>query len=250
MVDHADPGRRDATLRLLYDRYWAHRERSGRTPPSPEGIRIVLHVRRGDRSIVELPDRKLILHGNRVYEDEVAYQNEIVRLEPDFRHTQTRHYVNVLREITAALGTAPASLTVLSDGHGRTLFALIDAVARGLVQISRSERHHLRRLATQWRDEMQSLPWQGPVNRIIGESVADTLRSIDALATADLVIHDAGGFSRVVHRLYRHRSDTLILDSRHFNAASRSHLREWIERRRNQAARADSRTAPLTSAPR
>jgi hypothetical protein len=169
----------------------------------------VIHLRLGDSLYLATAKGCIILHGLRSYRT-VSEFYETVKTTDPYRTPGFDPYLvsyQVQRELT--IRKIPLDhCYLISDGFELSRKALNFAGSRGTTprDLFSAAKRKIDELEQQFSQAFQWIPRE---NRVIGEGDYETIQSMELIRLADLILCNNGGFSYVIHRLYKERkSDT------------------------------------------
>ncbi|WP_144427562.1 hypothetical protein [Nostoc piscinale] len=195
-------------------RYWQARSRQPVSIPfKQDRIRLLVHIRRGDRVWVELPDKTLLMHGDEllIVDNSVKYsENNYIlsslssSLPNKFRKPVS---VDVIKEVIEQLfieyGRSAFSMIVISDGYKRAYQELNYALRSGKIKLSQSEKKQVNLFFQQQQKEIIDFAKSVNAELILGEdSKVKFMKSVHAVVCADFIIKTTGGFTSL-NRLLR-----------------------------------------------
>ncbi len=211
-LNRAAPQACDEVRQDLFQKFWSKRlAATDKIEAAGDKTRIVMHIRVGDRAVIRLPERKIMFHGDELTIRPLGAEDGPASAADCDRLSGVNSHLGQVESIVKSLRGQPCSIVVISDGYERTLFYLIDAISRGTIELSEAEINHIRRVGRAWKAELKAVSRHGSLEVLLGESLENTLASIKALATADVVIRGAGGFAAGVHGLYRSNPDSVVM---------------------------------------
>lgn len=159
-------------------------------------MRVVIHVRLGDRLALDVGDRIVCLHADQVFvlPKERPAQDEVWLPDRDnLRSLTTMVEVSALLVNLRSSGL-PLRVTLLSDGLSLTQKRL-RRHAESLCREHGLDRASVEMAQRKVRGELQDLC--GRVDRaVVGESRGNFWRSIHAVQEADAIVYTGGGFAR------------------------------------------------------
>lgn len=192
----------------LSGRYWAARNKwPVSLVPDNGKINVVIHIRRGDSTVIDLGKRRIYLHGGLVTRE--AFER-LLDVDPG-RQVDTREYKLLLDKMFDEFGADNFSCTLISDGYEQTLNLVIKAIYRGHLRLDDQELTNLRRYIMSPDEELLELAGHTNAYAIIGESNSNLCKSIHALACADIVLYGSLGFSFGVHKLFSKGQDSIMV---------------------------------------
>ncbi|OYD99135.1 hypothetical protein CDG77_02405 [Nostoc sp. 'Peltigera membranacea cyanobiont' 213] len=191
------------------ERYWTGKDKSFLDLPFKSGkIKVVIHIRRGDSMIIDLGSQKIYLHG------EVMTSEDFKRLlEVDAgREIEICEYEPLLQNIFNEFGEDKFSCIVISDGYDLTFSRIVRAISRGQLKLNHREVKILRKIGNSPKEQFANFLKYPNVSTIIGESNTNLLKSIHALACADIVIYSSIGFAYGVHKIFRQNQSSVMIN--------------------------------------
>jgi hypothetical protein len=191
------------------ERYWRGKDKSFLDLPFKSGkIKVVIHLRRGDSMIIDLGSQKIYLHG------EVMTSEDFKRLlEVDAgREIEICEYEPLLQNIFNEFGEDKFSCIVISDGYDLTFSRIVRAISRGQLKLNHSELKILRKIGNSPKEQFANFLKYPNISTIIGESNPNLLKSIHALACADIVIYGSIGFAYGVHKIFRQNQSSVMIN--------------------------------------
>jgi hypothetical protein len=165
----------------------------------------VIHLRLGDSLYLATSKGCIILHGVQSYQTVSEFYEKVKTVDPSRMPWFDPYLVSyqVQRELTTR-GICLDRCYLISDGFELSRKALNIAGSRETTP------HDLFVAAERKIDELEqqlskAFHWIPRERRIIGEGAYETIQSIELIRFADLILCNNGGFSYVIHRLYRER---------------------------------------------
>ncbi|MDB5021221.1 MAG: hypothetical protein JWQ28_2348 [Pedobacter sp.] len=191
------------------EKYWRVKDRSVLHSPFQEGkLKVVIHIRRGDSVVVDLGSQKIYVHGDVTTYDE--FQG-VLKIDSG-REIVLDEYKPIVRKIFQEFGETNISCVVISDGYELTFRRIVRAISRGQLRLKHDELEMVRQLHRSATEEPTELLNYQDVSYIIGETNSNLVKSIHALACADVVIYGSIGFSFGVHKLFRKNMSSVMID--------------------------------------
>ena len=162
---------------------------------------IVLHIRCGDSTTVQLGKRTLIVYDKFLYES-VDEMKEIFKIDPDRVSVLPEEYFHVYNQIVDKVGLEKISMTVISDGYELTYTNLLRNLLKRkcAIRLSGKEKKVLAQKIKEFNGVFKNFTH---AKLIIGESDKNLQDSVYALANADVVIWGCGGFACNTHYLFK-----------------------------------------------
>jgi len=230
-------------------RYWQARSRQ----PVPisfnqDKIRLLVHIRKGDRVWIELQDKILSMHGDEFLildKNANSSQNSDVQsslslsLPNKFRKPVSIDMIReVLEQLFLEYGRASFSTIVISDGYKRGYQELNNALKAGRIKLSQSEKKQINVFLKQQQKEIVDFARYANAELILGEdSKMKFMKSVHAVVCADFIIKTTGGFTSL-NRLLRVQDspsvflgtsdltpqnlEVFLTEARHFKKQNRS----------------------------
>lgn len=189
--------------RMYYPEFGPARRRWGK-------LSVCVHVRRGDVAILRRGDKVLVNRLGGPMRGAVILAARLQKACPTpecFPFFEIGEFRAVLETLRAIHGARKLEVTVCSDGYPEGYFGW---VAEHFEALGFKNWDEFRRfLAERECTEFDALE---PCARIIGQGLDETKQAIHALATADIVIKGAGGFSRFIVERFRQTPPQLFVD--------------------------------------
>lgn len=175
-------------------------------------VKIVVHLRKGDRMLVNLHKKVIGVFSTKV---------KVLESITELNEWENRNYSNsdetykaydILQKIFGRYGKDNFSVIVISDGYERTFQNIRHAISKGEITLSQEEKCQLNKAEKTANQEFEIFSQHSNVSNIIGESEKNTFPSIHAIVSADIVIKTTGGFAWVLHSLFKSpaRPSTII----------------------------------------
>lgn len=205
---------------LVTKRYWKAREKWSISVPFDETkIKILIHVRRGDRACINLSERVICLHGHKAaiandIDDIVKRARSLLGTENFQRPCAASEITLILQKIFDTYGASKFSTIILSDGYETAFKVIKSNVEKGLLNLNKAELDQLVTAEEDCHNEFLSFGKSQNISTIIGESKTNFFKSVHAIASADIIIKTTGGFASVLHKFFK-KSDTppIIIDT-------------------------------------
>ncbi|WP_414568465.1 hypothetical protein [Nostoc sp. CCY 9925] len=199
-------------LQLSENYYRARQNRPVRIPFKPQTVKIVIHLRKGDRMLVNL-NKKLI----GVFSSQVKVFESINDLDEweinNYSNSNDTNKADILlQKIFSKYGKENFSVIVMSDGYERTFQNIRHAIFKGEIKLSEEEKRQLNKIEKTPNKEFEVFSKYSNVYTIVGESEKNTFESIHAIVCADIIIKTTGGFAWVLHSLFKRqdRSSSVV----------------------------------------
>ncbi|MBW4425026.1 MAG: hypothetical protein KME50_11375 [Nostoc desertorum CM1-VF14] len=175
-------------------------------------IKVVIHLRKGDRMLVNVNKKVIGVLSTKV---------KVVESLSDLSEWENNNYsnsnetykaYNLLQKTFDKYGKDNFSVIVMSDGYERTFQNIRHAISKGEITLSQEEKRQLYLAEKIANQEFGIFSQHSNVYTIIGESEKNTFPSIHAIVSADIVIKTTGGFAWVLHSLFKSptRPSTII----------------------------------------
>jgi hypothetical protein len=211
-------GELEKAMSQLRTQFWNVPVRSATRGSDDEPlIRLVIHIRVGDRCAIGLPTRKLVFFGERITTEAPLPAENNASADYGDGLAMLSKCRDLIQRITKELADHKYSCVVISDGYERALFCLTKAMSQGRIKLNalevRTIREFQRDLQAGWRDIVGMKSTQV----ILGESLKDTLASVDAISQADVLVRGQGGFSWAMHKLYNRQPHSMVVDISEFS---------------------------------
>ncbi|MBD2426345.1 hypothetical protein [Phormidium sp. FACHB-1136] len=197
-------------------RYWKARSRQPISLSFDSNkIRLLIHIRRGDRAWIELKDKILLMHGNEflVIDQNVnSLQNSdtqslsIASIPVRFRKPVSIEVIaQVFEQLSLDHGRAMFSIIVISDGYKRAYQELSHAIRSNRIQVSQSDRKQIDVFFRQQQKEIVEFAKHINAELILGEdSKMKFMKSVHAVICADFIVNTTGGFTKL-NRVFRNQ---------------------------------------------
>lgn len=200
-------------------RYWQARSRQ---PVSisfdPSKIRLLIHIRRGDRVWIELKDKMLLMHGNEFWvidQDANSLQNSDAKslstasIPVRFRKPVSIEVITqVFEQLSLDHGESAFSTIVISDGYKRAYQELSHAIRSGKIQVSQSDKKQIDGFFRQQQKEIVEFAKHINAELILGEdSKVKFMKSVHAVVCADFIVKTTGGFTKL-NRVFSRNQDS------------------------------------------
>jgi hypothetical protein len=165
----------------------------------------VIHLRLGDSLYLATPKGCIILHGVQSYQTVSDFFKKVKTVDPGRTPWFDPYLVSyqVQRELTTR-GICLDRCYLISDGFELSRKALNIAGSRTTTprDLFVAAKRKIDELEQQF---SRAFHWIPRKNRVIGEGDYETIQSIELIRFADLILCNNGGFSYVIHRLYKER---------------------------------------------
>lgn len=181
-------------------------------------IKIVLHVRLGDSTTVEIGERRFFIHGDRVFTN-LSDLMSVLSIDPNRSPIQDQfEYSNFLDQLFLEYGENNFCCVVLSDGYEATFKAIREAHQIGQINLTKQELKQLPIIKQKLNKQLyKQFNKYKNINIIIGESNQKLYQSIHALASCDVVIFGTGGFAFYMHHLFKEPDkESLLINIRDY----------------------------------
>lgn len=162
----------------------------------------VLHIRLGDSICIDTHYGQLVLHGNKLYRSLSEYSIAVNSTDPNRKPACNPIEISLLaRDLIKNADMRKHPVYLISDGFASSVNLILYHMSNKILSP-----HHafcaLLSLGSLRRKYQSSFEWIPKERRLIGESVANTIRSIELISNASLVLCNSGGFSHTIHNLY------------------------------------------------
>lgn len=197
---------------FLRKKYWM--KRSAEKRRLSESVDLLVHIRSGDNTVVDLGTRSFVINGESIMTDEAF--NEVLKVDPNRAPIRVAEYLDVCRDLVLDPEARKFRVTVISDGFERTYQTFMRSIFRpeSEIQLTRSERAAFKQMVLAGNLMFRQFGDIFDAELIIGETKNNMLKSIDALADSKRVIYGSGGFSYYIHSLYRKNIDSKVVHIR------------------------------------
>lgn len=204
---------------LVTKNYWKAREKWSVPLPFDETkVKIVVHIRRGDRACINLGKRVICLHGHKTAivtngNNMIEQAKDLLETENFSRPSTVSEIMLILQKIFDIYGKNNFSAIVLSDGYNRAFKVIKSNINNGQLNLSKSELNQLAIVERDCYKEFLIFSDDRNMSTIVGESKNNFFRSVHAIASADIVIKSSGGFASVLHKfLKKSNTPPIIID--------------------------------------
>ncbi|OUL33343.1 hypothetical protein BV372_16760 [Nostoc sp. T09] len=181
-------------------------------PFDAQKVKIVVHLRKGDRVRLNINKKILGVFSTRV---------KVFENTSDLNEWESTNYsssndtysaYNLIQRIFDKYGKENFSVIVISDGYERTFQNIRHAMSKGEIELSQNEKNKLDEIEKIANKEFDIFAKYSNIFTMIGESEQNTFPSIHAVISADIVIKTTGGFAWVLHSLFKNqnRPSTII----------------------------------------
>ncbi|MGK7932262.1 MAG: hypothetical protein AB4041_12620 [Microcystaceae cyanobacterium] len=222
---------------FVSSRYWQARSKKAVSIPfTPQKVKLLIHIRRGDRIWIELQNKFVLLHGSDslvLKRDSPQLQNlnqsnALLSKKADqfTKPIEINAIKQILNTIFSRYDRSIFSIIIISDGYDKAFQEIRHALKSGRLVLSLSERKQMNHFFKRNQQEMVDLAKYCNGTLIIGEnSKKKFMQSIHAVACADCIIKTTGGFIALNRLLRGKDSPSLILDCSKLNS---EHLDSFI----------------------
>jgi hypothetical protein len=182
----------------IRNNYWSAREHCPvELPFDPMKIKVVIHCRLGDWTVIPIGDRSLYVHGS------LVSREQFEKIDPMAQNTPIGAYEHVMCRMFTEFGPELFSCIFISDGYARTLESIVVALRRKELALTRSEFKLLQNLAKTGDQSLRDAALKLNAYAVIGESNETLCKAIHAIANADVLVYGNNkGFSYGVHKLF------------------------------------------------
>ncbi|MEH2035522.1 hypothetical protein [Nostoc sp.] len=215
LLNSADPDEitlKPLKLQLSESYRRARENRPVNIPFDAAKFKIVVHLRKGDRMLVNLHKKVIVVFSTTV---------KVLESITELNEWENRNYSNsdetykaydILQKIFGTYGKDNFSVIVISDGYKRTFQNIRHAISKGEITLSQEEKCQLDEAEETANKEFEIFGQHSNISTLIGESEKNTFPSIHAIVCADIVIKTTGGFAWVLHSLFKSpaRPSTII----------------------------------------
>ena len=174
---------------------------------------VVMHMRLGDSTTIELADTKLIVYDKYLYTSEEQMQ-AIFAIDHHRSSILPEQYLPVYNQLIDA---GYEQITILSDGYDLTYKNILRNLMKRKcpVHLSRANR---KQLMTKLRHRNDVFQQFDGAKLVIGETEEKLEQSVIALAHADCVVWGCGGFAVNMHNMFKPLGkQTYIVNIKEFN---------------------------------
>jgi hypothetical protein len=191
----------------IRDNYWrARQDWPLNLPFAPEKIKLVIHYRLGDSTVLPLGGRSLYIHGRTVVDRERF--EEIWKCDPG-RNTSSVKYERIMFRLFNEFGRKSFSFIFISDGYTRMLESIMFALRRKELNLTLTELRIIRDVEQLGDQSLRDLAVKLNAYPIIGESNETLCKCIHAIASADVLVYASGGFASGVHSLFNQNRSSM-----------------------------------------
>jgi hypothetical protein len=184
----------------IRNNYWsARQEWPVKLPFNPEKIKVVIHYRLGDRTVLPIGQKVLYIHGPLVSRRPLE---EVMKIDPVARQTSVGDYENIMRRLFSEFGKDAFSCIFISDGYARTLESILVALRRRELRLTQTELKLLQEVTRSGDQRLRDAAAKMNAYPIIGESNETLCKCIHAIASADVLVYGNKGFAYGVHKLF------------------------------------------------
>lgn len=190
----------------------ARQNRPLHIPFNSQTVKIVIHLRKGDRMLVNLNKKIMGVFSTRIKFFESIDDLDEWEIENYSNSNNTDKADTLLQKIFSRYGEENFSIIVMSDGDERTFQNIRHAMFKGEIKLSKEEKRQLNNLEKTLNKEFEIFSKYSNVYTLVGESEKNTFESIHAIICADIIIKTSGNFAWVLHSLFKRqdRSSTII----------------------------------------
>lgn len=206
LLNGADPEEitlKSLKLKLSESYRKAREDRPVHIPFDAQTVKVVIHLRKGDRMLVNLSKKIIGIFSTNV---------KVFESKSDLDEWESNNYSNyndthkayaLVEKIFSRYGKENFSVIVISDGYERTYQNIKHAIFKGKITFSKEEKSQIEKLEKIANTEFDIFSNFSNVSTIIGESENNTFKSIHAIICADIIIKTTGGFAWVLHSLFK-----------------------------------------------
>lgn len=159
---------------------------------------VVMHMRLGDSTTIQLADTKLIVYDKYIFSSE-EQMKEIFAIDRDRHSVKPEEYLTVFNKIK---DDGNSYISIISDGYDLTYKNILRDLLKRKCQIrlSRKDRKELLNRISHRNDVFGQFAGS---KLVIGETLDKLCESVESLAHADCVIWGCGGFAVNMHNMFR-----------------------------------------------
>lgn len=195
-------------------KYWATKEAQGR--PNLPSNSLVMHVRCGDSTVIDLVTRKFTINETRIVTDEEL--KKILIIDENRLPIEIDTYKDLFRTLTSHFNSDAFDLFIISDGFKQSYHNFLRCLLQfnNTTKLTNDEKKILKMRIKTLNSDFKQFHYFKNTQLIIGETKKNLFSSIDALADAKILIWGSGGFAYYTHTLFK-RQPSLLIHARGFN---------------------------------
>ena len=192
----------------FFKKYWNRRKDENR-PASPSNV-LVVHIRCGDSTVINLGERKFTINGTRILTDKEL--KEILAIDQNRLPVDLNHYQEIFNEICNQYTSDTFQVYIISDGYQQSYHNFFRCLLQysNTVKLSQEEKVVLKAKIKTYNSEFLKFSYFKNTRFFIGETKEKLFKSIDALADAKTLIWGSGGFAFYTHTLFKKQPSILI----------------------------------------
>ncbi|MEP0957519.1 hypothetical protein [Leptolyngbya sp. FACHB-1515] len=196
----------------------------------PGKVKLLVHIRNGDMASFKIGGKTL---------STFCYSVQIIdskdALDSSRKPIELQKIFNLLEAIFQTYTPDKFSVVVISDGYHRSLEVVFRALLRREIKLNPLEVLALLKEVYRSEQRLKSFSSIGNTSTIIGESRQKLLKSIHAIAQADIVIPTSGYFSRHIQRFLRQDDSAIFLNMNSLSEQDLAAIGNLISSKTNQS---------------